>query len=80
MPVITEEEKLRRHRINESVIGTHVMEGLAPDPTTAEILERYANGALTLDAFSSAMDQHAHELLQAKQKLAGRVNRGGSAL
>ena len=65
-----QEELLKRQEAVENAIGTHVMEGLPPDPVTAQILERYASGELTLDAFSSAMDQHAHALLQAKQKQA----------
>ena len=34
MPRISEAEKLRRRRINESVIGTNAMEGLTLDAET----------------------------------------------
>lgn len=63
MANISEEEKLRRRRIVSSVLGTHAMEGLSPDAGTADLLERYESGELTLDAFSSAMDKHALELV-----------------
>ena len=71
MPPISEEEKLRRHQSNESVLGTHAMEGLFPDDTTRALLDRYAEGDLTLEQVSEAMDHHAYSLVAAQGKLAG---------
>ena len=71
MAAISEEEKLRRWRANESVFGTFAMEDLTPDETTRAIFRQYADGSLTLEQFSDAMDRHAHSLLAAHGKMAG---------
>jgi hypothetical protein len=71
MPPISEEEKLRRQRSNESVLGSSAMEGLFPDQATQAILRQYENGELSLEQFSQAMDSHARQLLTAQGKMAG---------
>jgi hypothetical protein len=53
------------------VIGTNAMEGLTPDGPTLALLRDYQEGVLTLEQFSSAMDQHAYHLLAAQDKMAG---------
>jgi len=68
---ISEEEKRRRREGNESVFGTHAMEGLEPDEATRAIFHRYAEGDLTMEQFSEAMDQHVHQLLAAQGKMVG---------
>ncbi len=71
MIAISEDEKLLRRRANESVFGTFAMEGLTPDEPTREIFRKYAEGLLTLDQFSEAMDCHAYSLVAAYTKMAG---------
>ena len=71
MAQISEEEKRRRREGNESVFGTHAMEGLEPDEATRTIFHRYAEGELTMEQFSDAMDQHANRLLAAHGKMVG---------
>ena len=64
MEMITAAERARRRRIVGSVIGTHEMEGLAPDAETRQILNGYAEGELTEEQFSAAMQSHAQEILE----------------
>ena len=64
MENITIVEKQRRRQIAESVIGTHAMEGLHVDTETRRILDGYAEGELTLAQFSTAMEQHAADVLK----------------
>ena len=71
MALISEEEKLRRRLSNESVLGTFAMEGLSPDEATQALLLKYAEGALSLDEFSTAMDIHAHRLMADQNTMAG---------
>ncbi len=71
MTNISGEEKLRRHRIVESSIGTNAMEGQMPDALTRDILRQFEEGELNLERFSSAMDSHAHELFAKHGDMAG---------
>ena len=64
MPAISQDEKQQRRRAVRSVIGTHVMEGLEPDATTRSIMNRYAEGELTLEEFSAEMQRHAQTVMQ----------------
>jgi hypothetical protein len=70
MALISEKEKRRRHEIVLSTLGTNAMEGIEPDAKTRVILAQYASGELTLREFSSAMDAHAMELVEAHRALA----------
>jgi hypothetical protein len=70
MPKISEAEKNRRHRINESVLGTNAMEGLHPDAETLALLQKYEDGELTGEQLSSALNEHALSLVEAS-RLAG---------
>jgi hypothetical protein len=63
MPQISEAEKLRRRQSNEDVLGTHAMEGLFPDATTLSLLNRFAEGELTREQLSQAIDRHVAELV-----------------
>ena len=71
MANISQEEQLRRRRMTDSVIGTNVMEGQAPDAATLAILRRYDCGELTLDEFSAEMDAYARSLIRRHSPLAG---------
>lgn len=71
MAAISEDDKLRRRRSNESVFGTFAMEGMTPDEPSREIFRQYAEGILTLDQFSEAMDLHAYSLVAMHAKMAG---------
>jgi Antitoxin VbhA len=59
MSNISEAEKQRRRRISESVIGTHLMEGLPPDAATRSLLKQYEDGDLTQEDLSDALRAHA---------------------
>ena len=71
MVAISEEEKSRRRRITDSVIGTNEMEGQPPDAATLAIMRRYDNGELTLEEFSAQMDGYASSLILKHRTLAG---------
>lgn len=68
---ISEQEKHERQIAVGSVLGTNAMEGIFPDPTTADLLERYGTGELSMDQFSSAMDRHAEQRVKAQRQVAG---------
>jgi hypothetical protein len=59
MPTLSEAEKQERRRAVASTIGTHTMEGIELDATVHSIMNRYAEGELTLDEFSAEMQRHA---------------------
>jgi hypothetical protein len=65
MAQISEEEKLRRRRVNESVIGTNAMEGLVLDAETLVLMRRYEEGELTPQQLSAEIDRHVDNLLVA---------------
>ncbi len=73
MNAITDAERKRRHRIVESTIGTHVMEGLEPDAITRQIMLQWADGEMTMEHFSAAMQRHAEDVLTKirRESLAG---------
>ena len=62
MAEISEHEKCRRREGNACVLGTHAMEDIFPDQEALDILNRYAEGELSLDEFSEALDRHALRL------------------
>jgi hypothetical protein len=66
MAGISEDEKLRRRRINESVIGTNAMEGLVLDAETLALMRRYEEGELTRQQLSAEIDLHVEKLLAAQ--------------
>jgi hypothetical protein len=68
---LSDAELKQRRMAVESTIGTHAMEGLAPDETTRVLMERYAVGAITLDQFSAAMQAHGRDLIARMRLLAG---------
>jgi hypothetical protein len=67
MAHISEEEKLRRRESNACVLGTHAMEGMFPDATTLSLMDRYAEGELTREQLSSAIDRNVQEMLAGKR-------------
>jgi hypothetical protein len=71
MELISEAEKSRRRRINQSVIGTNQMEGLTLDEETLSLMRRYEEGELDRDGLSAAIDLHVARLLQERSSLAG---------
>jgi hypothetical protein len=72
MAQISDEEKLRRRRVNESVIGTNAMEGLELDAETLALMERFAEGELTRQQLSEEIDLHVKKLLtQQRARVAG---------
>ena len=71
MPIIYSQEKLRRRRMVDSVLGTHAMEGIEPDAETLVLFEKYVSGEFTMDEFSAAMDAHAYSLVNANRLFAG---------
>ena len=66
MADISEEEKLRRRQINESVIGTNAMEGLVLDAETLALMRRYEEGELTSQQLSVEINLHVDKLLAAQ--------------
>jgi hypothetical protein len=64
MSMISESEKQRRRLINESVVGTHIMEGLPPDQETRTLLLKYEEGDLTAEQLSVALHAHAMSLVE----------------
>jgi hypothetical protein len=47
------------------------MEGIHLSPEARQLLDRYAEGELTLDEFSASMDRCAEQLLAKRRELAG---------
>jgi hypothetical protein len=72
---VSEAEKLRRRRINESVIGTNAMEGLTLDAETLALMDRYAEGELTREQLSAGIDRHVDKLLAAQGISGARASR-----
>ncbi len=70
MSEISEAEKQKRRRIAGSVAGTHAMEGIELAPEARQLLDRYAEGELTLDEFSAGMDLCAEAILEKKREMA----------
>ncbi len=66
MAAITEEEKLRRQRVNASVFGTNAMEGLTLDAETLGLMRRFETGELTREQLSAAIDEHVNAMLSAR--------------
>jgi len=66
MAHISEEEKLRRRRSNESVIGTHAMEGMQLDDATLALMRRFEEGEIDRAQLSAGIDQHVQDLLSAR--------------
>ena len=62
MPAISAEEKLRRRRVNESVVGTNAMEGLQLDVETLQLMRRFEEGLMTREELSAAIDAHVADL------------------
>jgi hypothetical protein len=70
MPTISEAEKQRRHALAESVAGTQAMEGVSLPADARLLMARHADGELTLEEFSSAMDHLAECARGSKRVLA----------
>lgn len=62
MSLISAEEKLRRGRVNESVIGTNAMEGLQLDAKTLQLMRQFEEGSMTREELSAAIDAHVADL------------------
>jgi hypothetical protein len=71
MQTISEVEKRARLEAVGSVVGTHAMEGIRLDATVELLMNRYAEGELSLEQFSVAMDAHAQATLAKHRELAG---------
>jgi hypothetical protein len=69
MPAISEQEKLRRRQSNQDVLGTHAMEGIFPDAATLALMDRFAEGELSREELSYAIDLHVQGLLAARGHL-----------
>jgi hypothetical protein len=67
MPIIAEEEKQKRRRIVGSVIGTNRMDGIEINPTCQSIMDQYAEGHITLEEMSAAIDIHVSTLVAESQ-------------
>jgi hypothetical protein len=67
MASIPEEEKVRRRRVNASVIGTNAMEGLQLDPETLALMHRFEEGELTREELSIVIDLHVSRMLAARR-------------
>ncbi len=63
MNSISEAERQQRRIAVESTIGTHAMEGQHPDDQTLSMMKSYAEGKLSLEEFSAAMQSHATTVL-----------------
>lgn len=80
MAQISEDEKLRRRLINESVVGTNAMEGLTLDAETLALMRRYEEGDLTREQLSAAIDSHVQKLLSDyKNERSGQPRVAGAA-
>ena len=64
-------EKHERRAAVEDVIGTHRVEGIRVDATVEKLMRQFADGDITLDQFSAAVDEYANSLLTKEQSLAG---------
>jgi hypothetical protein len=73
MAHLSEEEKLRRRESNQCVLGTHAMEGMFPDAATLSLMDRYAEGELTREQLSSAIDRNVEATLAGKRTETVRV-------
>ncbi len=62
MPPISAEEKLRRHRVNESVIGTNAMEGLKLDARMLQLMRQFEESSMTREELSVVIDAHVADL------------------
>ena len=71
MPEISEVEKEQRRLAVESTIGTHAMEGIQLDAGVRRVLNAFADGELTLEQFSAAMDHYASATLAQTHPLRG---------
>jgi len=67
MASISEEETVRRQRVNASVIGTNAMEGLELDSETLTLMHRFEAGELSREQLSAAIDEHVAEMLAARR-------------
>ncbi len=62
MAVITEEEKLRRRRTVQSVLGTSAMEGVFLDASVLALMVQFEDGMLEIEQLSEAIDLHVREM------------------
>jgi hypothetical protein len=62
MAVISEEEKLRRRRAVESVLGTNAMEGIFLDAPTLALMRRFETGDIEIEELSAAIDLHVSDM------------------
>jgi hypothetical protein len=69
MAQISAPEKFLRHQSNQDVLGTHAMEGIAPDAATLALMDRFAEGELSREELSAAIDLHVQGLLAARGHL-----------
>lgn len=72
MSSISEQEMLRRRRINQSVIGTNAMEGLQLDAETIALMAQYERGELSREQLSAEIDRHVSDLATALARKSAR--------
>ena len=64
MPTMSASEKARRIRINESVAGTHAMEGLQLDQQTLNLMRMWEDGEIDADQLSEALHAYGMSLVE----------------
>ncbi len=67
--MISVAERQERLEAVADVIGTHRAEGITFDEPTRELIDRYANGELSLTQLSAAMRTYANSLGTNQQTL-----------
>lgn len=76
MPTISQAEKLRRRRVNASVAGTNLMEGLTLDAETQRLMRQFEEGEFTREQLSAAIHAHVDHLLARRN---GSIELAGAA-
>lgn len=62
MAMISDEEKLRRHLIIESAIGTNAMESIFLDGPTLALMHLFESGEMEIEQLSAAIDLHVQDM------------------
>ena len=73
MPAISEKERTRRRNLNESVIGTNLMEGLTLDGETLSLMRLYEEGEMDREQLSAAIDLHVDRMIEQRRSLSVQV-------
>jgi len=62
MPNLSKTEQAKRRFAIESVIGTHIAEGIELDATVRSLMDRFVAGEIDLSQFSADMQRHAQSV------------------